>query len=64
MDLPTREELEVVRALAVKARETQETIESRLEAIEARLARLEGEGRGSAAKGDESVNSQDADPSI
>ena len=38
MDLVTREEFEVVRALALKAREQQEALAARLRSLEARLA--------------------------
>ncbi len=44
MDLVTREEFEVVRAMAVKAREEQETLAKRLAALEAKA------GGGKAAK--------------
>jgi len=64
MDLPTREELEVVRAMTVKARDTQEAIESRLAAIEARLDRLEAGAGGQPAGHDETENSAGDDPSI
>ncbi|HLY56048.1 MAG TPA: accessory factor UbiK family protein [Stellaceae bacterium] len=37
MDLVTREEFEVVKAMAVKAREEQEALQARLDALEARL---------------------------
>ncbi len=39
MDLVTREEFEVVRAMAAKAREEQERLAERLAALEAKLAR-------------------------
>ncbi len=42
MDLVTREEFEVVRAVAAKAREEQETLVERCAALEARLEKLEG----------------------
>lgn len=38
MDVVSREEFEVVRAMAAKAREDQETLRARLEALEARLS--------------------------
>ncbi len=43
MDLVTREEYEVVQAMAQKAREEQEDMAERLERLEARLAELEAE---------------------
>lgn len=49
MDLVTREEFEAVKAMAAKAREEQEILQSRLEALEARLGatpKIEG-GEGS-----------------
>lgn len=42
MDLVTREEFEVVQAMAVKAREEQETLAGRCALLEARLEKLEG----------------------
>ncbi len=41
MDLVTREEFEVMKAVAEAAREAQEALESRVAALEARLAALE-----------------------
>ncbi len=41
MDLVSREEFEAVRAMAAKAREEQEVLLGRLDALEARLAALE-----------------------
>jgi BMFP domain-containing protein YqiC len=38
MDLPSREEFEAVREMAVKAREENEALEARLDALEAQLA--------------------------
>lgn len=38
MDLVTRDEFEAVQAVAVRAREAQEALEARLQAVEARLA--------------------------
>jgi BMFP domain-containing protein YqiC len=38
MDLVSREEFEAVRAMAAKAREEQELLQRRIEALEARLA--------------------------
>jgi BMFP domain-containing protein YqiC len=38
MDLVPREEFEVVKAMVVRAREEQETLQTRLAALEARLA--------------------------
>lgn len=38
MDLPTREEFEAVREMAVKAREENEALKARIEALEASLA--------------------------
>ena len=43
MDLVTREEFEVVRDMAVKAREENDALSARLEALEARLAQASGE---------------------
>ncbi len=48
MDLVTRDEFEAVQAVAVRAREAQEALEARLQAIEAQLARRGG--RAAAAK--------------
>jgi BMFP domain-containing protein YqiC len=39
LDLPTREEFEVVRDMAVKAREENEALKARLEQLEAQLAK-------------------------
>ena len=39
MDLVTRDEFEAVQAVAVRAREAQEALEARLQAVEAQLAR-------------------------
>ena len=50
MDLVSRDEFEAVRAMAAKAREEQEAANERLAALEARLAKLEGAGKGSAKK--------------
>jgi BMFP domain-containing protein YqiC len=44
MELVGREEFEVVRALAEAARNEQEALTARLADLEARLARLEGQG--------------------
>jgi BMFP domain-containing protein YqiC len=41
MDLVSREEFEAVKAMAAKAREEQERLARRIEALEARLAQLE-----------------------
>lgn len=41
MDLVTREEFDAVQAMAVKAREENETLSERLSALESRLAQLE-----------------------
>lgn len=49
MDLVTRDEFEAVQAVAVRAREAQEALETRLQAVEAQLARRGS--RGGAAKG-------------
>lgn len=49
MDLVNREEFEAVKAMAAKARDEQESLRSRVEALEARLAaapQLGGEGSG------------------
>ena len=43
MDLVTREEFEAVRDMAVKAREENDALSARLEALEARLAQASGE---------------------
>jgi len=43
MDLVTREEFEVVKAMARKAREENEALAARLEALEAKLAAPRGE---------------------
>lgn len=45
MELVTREDYEAVKAMAVKAREEQETLASRVAALEARLAALEAAPR-------------------
>ena len=46
MDLVTREEFDAVRAMAAKAREEQEVLLERVNALEERLAKLEaGPGR-------------------
>lgn len=42
MDLVTRDEFEAVQAVAVRAREAQEALEARLQAVEAQLARRGG----------------------
>lgn len=39
MELPTREEFEAVREMAQKAREENEALKARIEALEARLAK-------------------------
>lgn len=44
MDLVSREEFEAVKAMAAKAREEQEMLLRRVEALEARLAALEPDG--------------------
>jgi BMFP domain-containing protein YqiC len=41
MDLVTREEFDAVQAMAIKAREENETLAERLSALESRLAELE-----------------------
>ncbi len=43
MDLVTREEFEAVRDMAVKAREENDALSARLEALEARLPQAAGE---------------------
>jgi BMFP domain-containing protein YqiC len=48
MDLVTREEHEAVKAMAAKARAEQEDLAAKVAALEARLAALEGAGRGPA----------------
>ena len=53
MDLVTRDEFEAVQAVAVRAREAQEALELRLQALEAQLARRTsraGAAKGAAAK--------------
>lgn len=45
MHLPNREEFEVVKAMAAKAREENEDLRARLAALETRLAQLTGPGR-------------------
>jgi BMFP domain-containing protein YqiC len=45
MDVVTREEFEAVQAMAARARAEQEKLESRLAALEARLAAVPGKGR-------------------
>ena len=45
MELVTREEFDAVQALAARAREEQEALSERLEALEARRAALDGAGR-------------------
>lgn len=47
MDLVSREEFEATKAMAAKARDEQELLQRRIEALELRLAAL-GEGNGSA----------------
>lgn len=47
MDLVTREEFEVVRAMAAKARDEQETLAAQLAEIRQRLEKLEKPARGS-----------------
>ena len=44
MDLVSREEFEAVKAMSAKAREEQENLLRRVEALEARLAALEAKG--------------------
>lgn len=44
MNLPNREEFDVVRAMAVAAREENEVLRTRILALEARLAKLESPG--------------------
>ena len=44
MDLVSREEFEAVKAMAAKARDEQEVLQRRLEALEARLAELGAAG--------------------
>jgi BMFP domain-containing protein YqiC len=44
MDLVSREEFEAARAMAAKAREEQEILRCRIDALETRLAALEGSG--------------------
>lgn len=45
LDLPTREEFEVVRDMAVKAREENEALKARLEALETQLAKDAGKAK-------------------
>ena len=42
MDLPTREDLKLVKEMAVKARSEQERLEKRVAELEAKLAKLDG----------------------
>ena len=42
MDVPQREEFEAVKAMAIKAREENETLAARVAALEAELAKLKG----------------------
>jgi BMFP domain-containing protein YqiC len=44
MDLVSREEFEAVKAMAAKAREEQEVLQGRVEALETRLAAFEHRG--------------------
>jgi BMFP domain-containing protein YqiC len=44
MDLVSREEFEAVKAMAAKAREEQEVLQGRVEALETRLAAVEHRG--------------------
>ena len=44
MDLATREELDIAKAVAVKARAAQEELEAKVAALEARVAALEAAG--------------------
>ncbi len=46
MELVPREEFEAVKAMAAKAREEQETLQARVEALEARIAALTPRDRG------------------
>ena len=50
MDLVSREEHEVIQAMAQKAREDQEAMADRVAALEARIAELEASKGGGAAK--------------
>lgn len=45
MQLPSREEFEVVKAMAAKAREENEDLRAKLAELEARLAHMAGDGR-------------------
>ncbi|NIA71937.1 accessory factor UbiK family protein [Pelagibius litoralis] len=49
MDLVSREDFEVIKAVAVAAREEQEALSAKLAALEARLAALEGTQPGGGA---------------
>lgn len=42
MDLVSREELDAVKAIAIKARDAQEALEAKVEALEAEVAALKG----------------------
>ena len=42
MDVPQREEFEAVKAMAIKAREENETLAARVAVLEAELAKLKG----------------------
>ncbi|MEJ1160763.1 accessory factor UbiK family protein [Prosthecomicrobium sp. N25] len=59
MDVVKREDFEVVREMAVRAREENERLSARLAALEARIATLEG-GRSEPAE----IMTASADPSI
>ncbi len=58
MDLVTRDEFEAVQAVAVRARESQEALEVRLQAVEAQLARRSG--RAGASKGSASKSTTES----
>jgi BMFP domain-containing protein YqiC len=57
MDLVSREEFEATKAMAAKAREEQELLLRRVEALEARLAALTPEGESQLAPSTPSPNS-------
>ena len=54
MDLVSREELEAVKAMAVKARQEQEALNARIAALEAEIKRRDGKD------GDDGMNTKDA----
>ena len=61
MDLVKREDWEVVRDMAAKAREENERLSARIDALEARLTRLEG---GKSALGETLIAGGPTDPIV